>query len=249
MIGKSTNTKIKHILKEISKALNETLHCEIIDNSRFVFKEHWNHRQFPNAYDLKIYTIPSIYYKYFESKYLFEKETKERINKSTDYMIDSIDWILDMSKLEVNQIDVVLVKTQWDEINELQKKLVDSLKKSVDSVDYQNIGNTSRTIMDKLAREVFIKEKHVPNDPKIEVYDGKFKNQLNTYVATELKGKSNKELRKVAESSINLVSDSVDVMNKTTHKLDADKRFAELCVISTINVINVVKIVSDSVDS
>ncbi|MBU2928691.1 hypothetical protein [Winogradskyella psychrotolerans] len=245
MIGKSTNTKIKHILKEIARAKEETLHIEIIDNSRFVFKEHWNHREFPNAYDLKIYTSPDIYYKYLDLKFMFQKEIKDRINKSTDYLIDSLDWVLDMSKLEVNQIDVILVKTEWEEINELQKKLIDSLKKSIDSIDYQNIGNTSRSIMDKLAREVFDKGKHIPKDSSIEVHNGKFKNQLNTFVSSELSGKSNKELRKIAESSINLVSDSIDVMNKTTHKLDADKRFAELCVISTISVINVVKIISD----
>lgn len=245
MINQETNTKIKHLLKEISRAKGGTLHIEIIDNSIFKFTEHWNFKQFPYVYDLKIYTSPEVFYKYFDFKTLFQKEIKDRINKSTSFKINSIDWVLDLNKLKVNQIEVVLVKTEWEEINELQKKLIDSLTKSIDSIDYQNIGNTSRSIMDKLAREVFEKEKHIPKNKSIEVHNGKFKNQLNTFVAFELSGKSNKELRKIAESSINLVSDSIDLMNKTTHKLDADKRFAELCVISTFSVINVVKIISD----
>ena len=56
MIGKTTNTKIKHILKEISKAKGETIHIEIINSSRFIFTEHRNFRTFPYVYDLKIYT-------------------------------------------------------------------------------------------------------------------------------------------------------------------------------------------------
>lgn len=245
MIDETLNTKIKHILKEISLAKGETIHTEIISNSRFVFTNHHNQKIFPNAHNLKIYTSPKAFYQNFSYKNLIQKEIKERINQSTDYIIDSIEWVLDLDKLEVNQIDVVLVKTEWEEINDLQKKLIDSLKNSVDSIDYQNIGNTSRNIMDKLAREIFNKERHIPNDPKIEVHNGKFKNQLSTYVASELSGEANKELRKMAKSTINLVSDSIDVMNTTTHKLDADKRFAELCVISIIGVINVIKIIAD----
>lgn len=245
MIAKSTNTKLKHILKEIALAKGESLHIEVINNSRFVFSEHLGLQHLSNVYNLKIYTIPTTFYKYFDLKDMFQKEIKNRINKSTNYIIENVDWILDINKLEVNQIDVVLVKTEWEEINELQKKLIDTLRISNDSIDYQNIGNTSRSIMDKLAREVFDKEKHIPKDQSIEIHNGKFKNQLNTFVASKLAGKSNKELRKIAESCINLVSDSIDVMNKTTHKLDADKRFAELCVISTISVINTIKIISD----
>lgn len=245
MIVETINTKIKHLLKEISLAKGETIHSEIITNSRFVFTNHFNQKIFPNAYNLKIYTSPLAFYQNFDYKIMIQREIKDRINQSTDYLIDSVELVLDLDKLEVNQIDVVLVKTEWEEINELQKKLIDSLKKSVDSIDYQNIGNTSRSIMDKLAREVFNKERHIPNDPKIEVNNGKFKNQLSTYVESELSGETNKELRKIAKSTINLVADSIDVMNKTTHKLDADKMFAELCVISTIGVINVIRIIAE----
>jgi hypothetical protein len=245
MIEKDTVTKIKHILKEIAQAKGESIHIEIIQNSRFLFKKHLAYQHMNNVYNLKIYSSPSVFYKYFDYKNMLQKEFRNRINKSTEYIIENTDWLIDIDKLEVNQIDVILVKTEWEEINELQKKLIDSLKKSLDSIDYQNIGNTSRTIMDKLAREIFDKEKHIPNKPTIEVHNGKFKNQLNTYVASELSGKTNKELRKIAKSSINLVSDSIDVMNKTTHKLDVDKKFAELCVISTISVINVIKIISE----
>lgn len=245
MISKEVGAKIKHILREIATKKGESMHTKIVDNSTFEFKDISSPRSQNEIYKLTIYTSPNVFYEYFDFKYGLQKEVQSRINRSTEYFIDSVDLIIDLNKLEVNHINVVVVQTQWEEINELQNKLVESLKTSVDSVDYQNIGNTSRTILDKLAREVFNKEKHLPANPLIELHNGKFKNQLNTYIATELAGKANKELRRIVESSINLVSDSIDGMNKTTHKLDADKRFAEICVISTISVINLIKTISD----
>ena len=68
---------------------------------------------------------------------------------------------------------------------------------------------------------------------------------MNTYIASELKGKKNKGLRKVAISAIEFVSDSIDLMNSTTHKLNAEKHFAELCVISAISAISIVKIIDE----
>ena len=244
MISKETNIKIKHILKEIAQAKGHSIHIDIVNNSRFVFKKCLAY-QHVDIYELKIFTAPDVFYKFFDYKKGIQTEIKDRIEKSTEYRIETVDWILDIDKLEVNQIDVTLIKTEWEEINQLQKKLIDSLKRSTDSMDYQNIGNTSRTIMDKLAREVFDKEKHIPENQKIEIHNGKFKNQLSTYVSSTLSGKSNKELRKMAEASINLVSNSIDLMNKTPHKLDANKGFAELCVVSSISVINVIKTIAE----
>jgi len=249
MINDEISIKIQYALKQIAKAKGESIHIEIVDNSSFVFKESLAYPHLNNIYNLKVYTSPIVFYKYFDFKTSIQREIKSRITKSTDYTIDSVEWVLDLEKLEVKNIEVEIVKTEWEEINELQEKLIESLTKSVDSIDYQNIGNTSRTIMDKLAREVFDKEKHFSADKSIELQNGKFKNQLSTFLANELAGKPNKELRKIGQSSIDFVSDSIDLMNKTTHKLDVDKRFAELCVLSTVSVINLIKIISEIKES
>lgn len=245
MINGEISIKIQHALKEIAKSKGETIHIEIVDNSNFFFNEDLAYPHLDNIYNLKVYTSPYVFYKYFDYKTSIQKEIKSRITRSTDYIIETVEWILDLEKLEVKNIEVEVVKTKWKEINELQTKLIELLTNSVDSMDYQNIGNTSRTIMDKLAREVFDKEKHFSEDKSVELQNGKFKNQLSTYLANELAGKPNKELRKIGQSSIDFVSDSIDLMNKTTHKLGADKRFAELCVMSTVSVINLIKIISE----
>jgi len=111
------------------------------------------------------------------------------------------------------------------------------------AIDFQGIGLISRTIMDKLARQVFDAEKHKPKDEKIQVNNGKFKNQLHSYIDKTLSGDSNKEFRKLARSSIDFVEDSIDFMNITTHKLDAEKHLAEVCAVSTISAISIIKLI------
>lgn len=55
----------------------------------------------------------------------------------------------------------------------------------------------------------------------------------------------NKEFRKFAEVSIELVERAIDVMNTTTHKINADKHLAKVCVISTISAIRIIKLIRE----
>jgi hypothetical protein len=41
----------------------------------------------------------------------------------------------------------------------------------------------------------------------------------------------------------NFVESSIDFMNATTHKLNAEKHLAEVCVISTINAIGIINVI------
>jgi hypothetical protein len=99
--------------------------------------------------------------------------------------------------------------------------------------------------MDKLARVVFKKEIHKPQDPKIEVHNGKFKNQFQAYFSFELKGSTNKELRTFAKTAIEFVEKSIDLMNKTTHLISAERHYAEVCVTSTLGIISLVKAIEN----
>ncbi len=237
--------KIKHILKQISERKSETYMIEILNHSFFDFERHWNYQTFPNAYNIKIYLTPDVYSKYYELKKGTQDILKRRINDSTELLIDKLELLPDYDKLELVSTEVKPIYTKWEQINSGQQKIIELLERSTESTDYQNIGNSARTLMDKLAREVFNRDLHKADDPTIELNNGKFKNQLNTYIASELKGKKNKGLRKVAISAIEFVSDSIDLMNSTTHKLNAEKHFAELCVTSAISAISIVKIIDE----
>ncbi|PZD76654.1 hypothetical protein [Mesonia sp. K7] len=245
MIKKEEVEKIKYVLISISERNKEIKIKEILENSDFHFTPHWNNKAFPNAYDLEIRTDTNIYTKNYSSLELLRLYLQGRLNKATNYLIDKINVIPNYDKLQIVNFKIQPVSTQWEEINFGQEKLIKILNESSDSIDYQSIGNSARILMDKLARQVFIKEKHLNNPENLDLKDGKFKNQLKIYVENELYGKENKELRKLSKSSIDLVLNSIDIMNITTHQLNARKHLAELCIISLISVISIIKTISE----
>lgn len=239
--------KIKHILIEISKVrMSEEGLIELLTHSSFDFEEHWNHAVFPNAYNLTLTVTPNIYTKNYHLITPYQNLIKTRINESSNLIIDKLKILPDYQKLQIINSRVFSVVTEWDEINCLQQTLLDKLKSISTSIDIQTIGLTSRTLMDKISRIVFDIEKHNPNTgegKEINVSNGFFKNQLHSYIDKTLVGEKNKEFRTLAKSSISFVEDAIDFMNKTTHKIDAEKHLAEVCVISTINAISIINLI------
>ena len=236
--------KIKYVLIEIAEKNKETYMVEIINHSFFDYQESWNYGT-SGAHDIKILITPDIYGKHYNSKSDIEKIIKNRMVASTELNIAKVNLLPDYEKLELISSKVKPIYTKWEEINTGQQKLIETLKRSTDSSDYQNVGNTARTLMDKLARSVFNPDLHKSDDPTIELYNGKFKNQLNTYISSELKGKKRKDLKKLAISSIAFVEDAIDLMNTTTHKLSAEKHFAELCVIGAISAVSIIRTIEE----
>lgn len=238
--------KIKYIVKEISKQGDDFKTLELIENSEFEFENHWNQKVFPEAYNLNVRVNPSTFTKNYADIDRISGLIKHYINTSSELIIDRISLKPDYDKISVFKSEVSIIETPWEEINSLQEQLIDQIKTSLNPVDFQNIGNTSRTIMDKLARLVFNPEIHKSANSNIEVHNGKFKNQLHTYIAETIKGKSNKELRQFSKSAIDFTENAIDLMNKTTHKLDVKKHFAEVCVISVINIVSLIKAINEA---
>jgi hypothetical protein len=245
MIEKEEADKIRYVLTGISDSNHEIEMKEILEHSVFYFTPHWNNQVFPNAYNLEIRTEANIYTSNYSSISLLQLYLQTRLKSVTNYVVDQIKIIPNYEKLQVLNFKVQPISTKWEEINYGQEKLIKTLNESSDSIDYQGIGNSARILLDKLARQVFVKEKHWVDTENIDLRDGKFKNQLKIYVEIELIGKENKELRKLSKSSIDLVINSIDIMNITTHKLNARKHLAELCVVSLISVISIIKTISE----
>lgn len=235
--------KILHILKEISRKKGENDLYEILEQSEFKFSDHWNQRSFPNLYNLEIRTAPELFTEYYDKKILFENILCGRINNSTPIMVDKLNIKPDYDRIQIINSQVELVQTPWEEINSHQKKLLDTLTKAKQSLDFQNVGLISRTIMERLAELVFDPKIHI--DPKLNLNKGKFKNQLQAFIQYKLKGKANEELRKLAKNSIDFSRNSIDVIQTTTHKLDGQGYFAEICAISTISTISLVKTINE----
>lgn len=240
--------KVKYVVKEICKT-NEDFPCvEIIENSEFyVITRTKQHTWDPQECYIEFKVVPEIYIKHVNDIDRITGMIRNYFEISTtrnDLIILNLEVNLDYTKVSILNSEVSFIQTEWGEINELQKQIIENMRKAVNSMDFQNIGNTSRTIMEKLARLVFDSKTHTTT-AKVDLSKGKFKNQLHTYINCLLNGEQNKELRQFSESAITFMEKSIDLMNQTTHKLDVQKHFAEVCVISTISVISLIKAVSE----
>lgn len=235
--------KITFLLRQIYNERQSKWLGEFLNYSKFEYEKHWNHSVHNYAFNLYVLVDPEVYIKNFSSMNDITSIIKGDIHKISILLIDKIKIIPDYASMQISNTEIVPVYTVWEEINRGQAKLVELLKRSSDSFDFQNIGNTSRTILQKLANQVFDPKKHIPSDSKIDVTSGKYKNQLHTYIKTELSGDTDTELRKFAVSAIENVEDAIDLANATTHKLQAERVFAEACIISVISAISIVKLV------
>jgi hypothetical protein len=241
-----TEEKVIYLIKEIAREnkLENTL--AVLENSTVTFQTYRDPLNYVETSYVVFFKINPITFVKINTQITSAQNTIKRLLKETTGLsIYQVSIAPDYDKISVINSEASVIQTEWEEINDLQKKLVDLFKKSDGSIDYQNIGNSARTLMDKLARIVFDEKLHKPEDPKIDVRNGKFKNQLHSYIATKLKGSQNEDIRKLANASIEFMEKSIDLMNVTTHKLDVQKHFAELCIISLINVISVIKSINE----
>lgn len=152
MTNPEVENKLKHILLEISKNKgDEESLIQVIEHSSFEFEKHWNNQTFPTAFNLEITITADVFTKNYSLIRNYEKIIRHRINESSKLIIDRIKILPDYTKLQVINSKVFSVVTEWEEINQLQHKLITNLQTSVESIDIQSIGLISRTIMDKLA--------------------------------------------------------------------------------------------------
>jgi hypothetical protein len=240
--------KLKFLVAEICKEKNVPTALKIIENSECEFKQIGSAQIFhPANFEVIFHLNPSIFVK------IIDRTTDlsdilllyfQKVSENSERRIDRVIIKPDYNRINVLNSNISIVETPWEEINKLQKEIIEKIKSADTILDYQNIGNSSRTIMDKIARIVFNPDKH--KAPKnVEVNNGKFKNQLHTYIKTNLAGEQNKEFRSFSTDAISFTESSIDLMNQTTHKLDVQKHFAEVCVISTISVISLIKAINE----
>lgn len=199
--------------------------------------------RYDNVHNLHVLLNPEVYKKNQKLLENYKSILSNKFEELTQISIDSIRFLPDMSKFQVLENRIVPVITPWEDINIGQNHLVNLLRTAKETVDFQNVGNASRTLLQKLANIIFDKDIHIPSDQNINLGEAYYKNRLHTYIRTELSGDKNKELRNFALSVISTAEDSVDLSNKLTHDLNASNMSSEFCVISTITVISIVKLI------
>lgn len=235
--------KVIYIVTEIIRNENDHSALAIMQNSSFVFEES-NNRFTLGSYYLEVKVLPEIFAKNYSHIERVKGLIQHYFFNSSNIVLSEIDIKPDYDKISILNSEVSIIETPWEEINNLQKKLIESMNNSNTSIEFQNIGLISRTIMEKLAKIVFNPKSHFAPE-NVDVSDGKYKNQFHTYISSVLNGSTNKELRLFSKSAVEFTENAIDLMNQTTHKLDVQRHFAEVCIISTISVINLIKAVNE----
>lgn len=215
---------------------------EFLTHSKVHIKPDYS-SSFADAHGFIIIVDPEIYKKYQGYLKQFKGSISSKFYQFTQTPITKVDIYPDLSKFQILENRIVPINTPWQEINSRQSHLLNLLRTAKETVDFQNIGNTSRTLLQKIASTVFDPAKHIAEEKDIDLGEAKFKNRLHTYIKVELGGKENKELRDYAVSVVTTAEKSIDLANKLTHDLNANSLMAESCVISTITVISIIKLI------
>lgn len=196
-----------------------------------------------NAHNLHLIVNPEIYKKHQGHLRNFKISIAKKFEEFSHISILNVEVYPNLNKFQILRNNYTPIITPWEEINKGQEHLIDSLRTAKETIDYQNIGNSSRTLLQKVSTIVFNPSKHKADGIAIDLSEGKFKNRLHTYIKAELGGDENKELRDFALSVITTAEKSVDIANKLTHDLNANPLLAESCVISTITAISIVRLI------
>jgi hypothetical protein len=198
--------------------------------------------QLNGARILKIVPDPDIYKKYYVRLDEIREVIKKKLFDVKRTVISSIRIEPNLKKFRILDNKYVPVLTPWEEINKAQDIMFEQFRKASDPIAFQNIGNTCRIIMQKVSNNVFDPQLHTDTGGK-GVSEGEFKNRLHTYIKTELGGHDNERMRAFSLSIIDSAEKAVNIANGLTHSLNADSFIAESCVVSTISLINIIRII------
>lgn len=136
-------------------------------------------------------------------------------------------------------IHIVNDLEKWDEIKEIVNGLEKDCRYAETTIDYQNVGNSCRHIIVKVAQLVYDPKIHntiTENGKTIGPNDSV--EMLSSFFSYSLKGKHNKYLRDYSQAAN-------DLANKLTHDTKATKKDMLITVSATINLIYLVGTLSN----
>jgi len=231
---------IQYLIHFFDKDDSESIH-EFVSHSEFYYATN-NLSGKINARLVQILTNPEMYKKYCHQLDSFKDKISKTLQEFSDVDIYKIVIRPNLNRFQILANRYFPVSTPWDEINEVQNTMLEQLRAATNPMEYQNIGNTCRTLMQKISNIVFKSHKHIAPE-KIDVSEGKFKNRLHTYMDNELCGHNNLKIKDFSLSLIDTTEKAIDLANNLTHSLNADSFIAESCVVCTISSINIIRII------
>jgi len=216
---------------------------EFIKNSKIYLADD-DYARYDSSVALLFMTSPEVDKKYYDRQDYITEKIRERLEQKFGYFISKQNIKPDLSLFELMGNNYKAVITQWGEINQKQSDLITQFENANTDIDFQNIGNTCRIILQKLADAVFDPKKLIAEG--IDLGSEKYKNRLHTYIVAEVSGSQMKEIKEYASSLIDTVKKAIDLSNNLTHDLNANRMIAESCLIGTISVIGIIKVIDQN---
>ncbi len=244
MSGYLINAKVKEFLSELFDSEGYQDVHDVIVHSQIYYELIESPFSLETTRRLNIIVNPTTYKKYHSNIGNIAYTIKEKYIQITLTQIDDFHVYPDLEKYQLVENKLVTTPTPWETINVAQDNLIKNLKEANQSIDFQNIGNSSRTLLQSLAEIVFDSDKHKAETAEIALDKGKFKNRLHTFIKSELTGENKSTIRGLATSLVSTAGKSIDLSNELTHDLSADSFIAEICVVSTLSVINIVRLIN-----
>jgi hypothetical protein len=124
--------------------------------------------------------------------------------------------------------------TGWPRVDRQLEKTKAQLARSSEEEDFQQIGLVARETLISLAQAVFDPSKHSSPD-RVAPSDTDAGRMLESFIAAELAGGAQEEVRRHAKASLALAL-------ALQHKRTADFRMAALCTEATASVVNIIAI-------
>lgn len=132
------------------------------------------------------------------------------------------------------------IPTGWQRVDRTVGETRDRLASATNEEQFQAVGLLCRDVLISLAQSVYEHHKHPPLDG-VEPSNTDAKRMLEAYIAVELAGGTNEEVRGHAKAALKLA-------NALTHRRTAIFRDAAMCVEATTTVINVIAILAGKRD-
>lgn len=127
--------------------------------------------------------------------------------------------------------------TGWERIERTVLEIRMRVKQAKNEEQFQGVGLLCRETIISLAQAVFVEEKH-PTLDGVKASKTDAKRMLDAYIAIELGGGANENIRKYARASN-------DLANELTHKRTANSKDASLCASATVSLVNLIGILEN----
>lgn len=134
-------------------------------------------------------------------------------------------------------LNVSVNLTGWERIDRSVKEIKMRIRQAENEEQFQTVGLLCRETIISLAQAIYIEEKH-PTVDGVKASKTDAKRMLDAYIAVELAGGANENIRKYARASN-------DLANELTHKRTATSKDAALCTSATVSLINLIGILED----